>query len=129
MPEEIRKKEIDKLKRVLHNGSPEWLVLRLMVENRGNLGNAIIYRSVDKEFQRTLSKPVLSRARRHLEKNGLQAIRSFNSISYQLPYELEEQYRKLFSIVDEINRILDEGKDKSDLQRLVKNGKVKQVKT
>lgn len=105
-------------------GLPEWTLLYLTIMNKGTISSAEVYAKIDDPLKQVLTRFILCRARKNLEKHGVNSFISCGSHS-EINYELEEQYARLFSSAFEIIRIMDEHEDKRAMDRLLKNGKIK----
>ena len=123
--DKITKEQLDKLRDLLRNGSPEWLILLASVKHRGTVGNQQVYAMMSDPAKFQLSPPRMSIARKHLGKNGLKGVRTYKSVFYELAPGLEEQYARLFDAAFEIIKRLESDKDYRQLNRLTKRGVVK----
>jgi hypothetical protein len=120
----IERASVAKLKRLLQNGIPELTLLMLTARNGGAISNREIQEQVDEPLRKSLSPQILSRARKHLNKNGLRCFNSFGS-HYELSGALETQYMRLFSAALTINKLIDEENDLENMNKLIKKGLVK----
>jgi hypothetical protein len=119
----VTHEELEQIRDLLRNGAPEWLVLIEVLNNEGTVGNAPIQKAI-REMGWQLSNARLSQARKNLEKNGLEAIRT-DRVYYKLEYALLTEYAELIRHAKNIVEIIEENKTADSINRLQKKGIIK----
>jgi len=114
-------KNLERLRKLLTNGAPEWLVLLLTLQH-GTIGNELIMREIGADPNWHLSAPRLSQARNKLATKGLLVSVNSTKKFYELPYGLEEQLARLFDATIELQEAIEKNHDATQINRLQKRG-------
>ncbi len=125
--EKIKKVRIDSLKKLLSNGSPELLLLIVMLKHKTTIGNTQIYNSVGPDW--ILSQARLSQARAELERKGiLRKTRTLNRTFFEVDTQLEPHCLRLVEAAFNLLDAVEKNKDYTQVNRLSKRGIIKKPK-
>jgi hypothetical protein len=93
----LKKKDLDEIRDLLSNGSPEWLILFAAARHHGTVTNAEVKEEIGDDPTWSMSYARISQAKKRLTDKGLfRSIPTYRGVSHNFELGMEDEYARLF---------------------------------